>query len=124
MTETIDLVLYEIAGIQYASDLSQVHRIGTVEEHQSVGFPLGKPAIGKRALVFTVTDSKSGNQAEAQLSIDAVLGVHTVPLDDLRRLPLAATTSHLTVGAWVVDGTKTILIVDLHATVTSSRGSA
>ncbi len=123
-TETIDLVLFEIAGARFAADLGQIHRIGTVEAHRSVGYPLGKPTTGKRALVFTATHAANGNQVEAQLCIDAVLGVHTVPLDDLRRLPLAAAASHLTVGAWVVDGSQTILIVDLHATVTSPRGSA
>ena len=124
-TETIDLVLFEIAGTRFAADLGQIHRIGSVEADQSVGYPLGRPAIGKRALVFTATHTANGNQVEAQLCIDAVLGVHTVPHGDLRRMPIAAAAaSRLAIGAWVVDGSQTILIVDLHATVTFSGASA
>ncbi len=116
---SIDLVLFEIGGVRYAADLTQVRRIGQIEYEQSVGYPLGKPSLGTRALVFT------GRETEAQLAIDAVLGVHTVPIDDLRRLPLAVSTSSaLTIGAWVNEGSQTVLIIDLHATtLPSSRGS-
>lgn len=125
MTETVDLVLFEIAGIRYATELSAVRRIGLVEADSSVGYPLGKPSIGKRALVFH--PAAASHDVEAQLFIDAILGVHTVPVDDLRRIPLAASISPITVGAWVVDGNQTVLIIDLHATISpssSSRGIA
>lgn len=116
---TIDLVLFEISGVRYAADLTQVRRIGSPEEEQSVGHPLGTPSTGHRALVF------SHHETEAQLAIDVVLGVHTVPLDDLRRLPMAVpASSGLTIGAWVTEGSQTVLIIDLHATTVSSpRGS-
>ena len=79
-SETVDLVLFEIAGVRYATELRAVRRISTVEFEQSVGYPLGRPAIGRRALVFHPTSAPYDE--EAQLLIDAVLGVHTVPVDD------------------------------------------
>jgi len=119
MSETIDLVLFEIAGVRYATELRAVRRIGSVEPEMSVGYPLGRPTVGKRALVFHPTST--AHEVEAQLHIDAVLGVHTVPVDDLRRLPFAAATSPVTVGAWVVEGNQTVLLVDLLATVLLSH---
>lgn len=121
MSQTVELVLFEIAGVRYASDLTQVRRIGVVEPEQSVGHPLGKPTLGRRALVFSTT--VENREVESQLCVDAVLGVHAVSVDDVRRLPLAAAVSPFTVGAWV-EGSKTVLLVDLHATsVASSRGN-
>ena len=117
--ETVDLVLFEIAGVRYATELRAVRRISTVEFEQSVGYPLGRPAIGRRALVFHPTSAPYDE--EAQLLIDAVLGVHTVPVDDLRRLPFAAASSPVTVGAWVVEGNQTVLLVDLLATALPSH---
>ncbi len=110
-TATIDLVLFEIAGVRYATDLMQVRRIGSVGEGL-VAYPLGRPKYGKRALVFAAPGT---DEQEAQLAIDSVLGVHTVPVDDLRRLPLAVAASPMAVGAWVVDGSQTVLLIDLHA---------
>ena len=118
MNETVQLVLYEIAGVRYASDLTQVRRIGALDREQTVVHPLGEPNVGKRALVFAVND-----HTEAQLAVDVVLGVHAVKVDDLRRLPSAASSSPVTIGAWV-NGNQTILLVDLHATTpTPSRGT-
>lgn len=124
VSATVDLVLFEIGGVRYATELQNVVRIGSTDGEFSVGYPLGRPASGKRALVFTMPGADADHPPEAQLLVDLVLGVHTVSVDDLRRLPLAASTSPVTIGAWVVDGgTQTVLIVDLHATTVSSSSS-
>lgn len=103
----IDLVVFEVAGVRYAADLSQVRRIDIDEPNESIGQPLGAPARGARALVFTVAD-----HAERRLAIDQVLGVSRVPLTELRRMPAAVNAARFSIGAWL-DGEQTVLLVDL-----------
>lgn len=105
--EGIDLVLFEIAGSRYAADLTQIRRIDVDDPTESVGAPLGKPATGRRALVF------SGNGGlELRLPVDKVMGVERVPVDALRRMPPAAQAPKATIGAWL-RGDETVLLVDL-----------
>jgi chemotaxis signal transduction protein len=106
---TVDLVLFEVAGVRYGVDLAQVRRVDRDDPAESVGHPLGQPITGRRALVFRPTAEQ-----ERRLAIDTVLGVRRVPVAELRRLPKALAAPPLSVGAWV-DGPDTVLLVDLHA---------
>ena len=111
--EVVDLVLFEVAGVSYAADLMQVRRIDAPDSGESVGTPLGTPAIGHRALVFGPSAD-----AERRLAVDSVLGVHRVPIGNLRRMPKVAAEPPMSVGAWV-DGEKAIVLIDLHALLSS-----
>ncbi|MER2559291.1 MAG: chemotaxis protein CheW [Myxococcaceae bacterium] len=107
---TVEIVLFDIAGTRYGADMTQVRRIGRADEHDSVGTPLGPPASGRRALIFSPAEGH-----EVCLPIDGVLGVQTVRRDDLRRLPLAAGPTPFIIGAWL-DRDQTVLLVDLFST--------
>lgn len=107
--EAVDVVLFEIAGVRYGADLAQVRRVDLDDPTESIGFPLGRPAEGRRALVFVAE-----HLTECRLAVDAVLGVQKIPLAQLRRLPKAVAAPPLSIGAWV-DGKDTVLLVDLHA---------
>jgi chemotaxis signal transduction protein len=110
VSDHIDLVIFEIAGRRYGADMTQVRRIDRLEADASVGAPLGPPLEGRRALVFT----PSGDR-ELHLAIDAILGVQSVAVDDLRRLPPAVGPSPFILGAWL-DRDAAVLLVDLFAT--------
>lgn len=106
---TVEIVLFEIGGTRYGTDMTQVRRIGKSSEVELVGLPLGAISQGKRALIFTAESHR-----EIGLPIDELLGVHSVPLDDLRRMPLVA-QSPFVIGVWI-DRDRPILLVDLQAT--------
>lgn len=112
MDQAVELVIFEVGESRYAADLTQVVRIDRKEADSTVGHPLGRPKDGHRALVFL---SKDGE--EHRLAIDALLGVRSVRLAELRRLPSAAqVSSNIPIGAWL-DGERTVLLVDLFAMV-------
>lgn len=107
MSPTVDIVLFEIGGVRYGADASQVVRIALSVHEPSVGAPLGQPKLGRRALVFR---GRSGELF--RLDIDRVAGVKTVSIESLRRLPLAARVGHIPIGTWL-DGERAVLLVDL-----------
>ncbi|MBL8917639.1 MAG: Frizzy aggregation protein FrzB [Myxococcaceae bacterium] len=108
--DEVQIVLFEIGGTRYGADMTQVRRIGRATDLESVGVPLGSPSSGQRALIFAVPGG-----GEVCLPIDGVLGVHPVPRDALRRLPLAVGLSPFIIGAWL-DRDQTVLLVDLLST--------
>jgi len=105
----VDLVVFEIAGVRYAVDLTQVSRIDQPRGPPSVGAPLGAPSAPGRALVFTPPQG-----TERRLDVDAVLGVRSASSEDLRRLPPMVRAPPLALGA-LLDADEAILLVDLHA---------
>jgi|CXWL01.1.fsa_nt_gi hypothetical protein len=111
MSGKVDIFLFELAGSRYGADAGQVLRVGSMEEEQSIGFPLGKPTQADRCLVFLT----EGGTAR-RLDIDRAIGIREVPVTALRRLPTSAKVSAATVGAWL-DGEETVLLVDLTALV-------
>lgn len=112
MDGAVELVIFEVGDSRFAADLTQVVRIDRKESDSTVGHPLGRPREGGRTLVFL---SKEGE--EHRLSIDTLLGVKTVRVAELRRLPGAAqVSSNIPIGAWL-DGERTVLLVDLFAMV-------
>ncbi len=113
MTGVIDLVVFEVNGTKYAVDLGQVRRIDIDEPTESIGQPLGAPARGHRALVFSVEQN-----AERRLAIDQVLGVSRVPITSLRKMPTAVHAAPFSIGAWL-DGEETVLLVDLPSMISA-----
>ena len=111
--EMIDLVIFDVAGIRYGADLTQVRRIDIHEPTESVGQPVGPPSVGGRSLVFEI-----GRGHERRLTVDQVMGVSRVPLNSLRRMPPAVNAARFSIGAWL-DGDATVLLIDLLATVPS-----
>ena len=102
-------MLFELNGTRYGADLTQVSRFDLFNASASVGSPLGKPRLGRKALVIA---GKGGQ--DWYLAIDSLFGVRTVPHEQLRRLPRVAMGGSISIGAWL-DGDQAVLLVDLKA---------
>ena len=107
MSANVDILLFEVAGVRFGADASQVVRIDRPIDEVSVGAPLGVPHEGRRALIFA---AQSGELR--RLDIDRVTGVKTVAIESLRRLPPPARVGDVPIGAWL-DGEEAVLLVDL-----------
>ena len=107
MSATVDILVFEVAGVRFGADASQVVRIARPVDEASVGQPLGPPRHGNRALVFKAPD---GNLR--RLDIDRVNGVQTISIESLRRLPGPARVGPIPIGTWL-DGDRAVLLVDL-----------
>jgi len=112
--ESINLVIFELAGTRYAADLSQVIRLDFFDAASSVGAPLGPAQTGTRALMIDAQDGR-----DWCLAIDVLHGVRSVPLEQLRRLPPLAQAGAMSIGAWL-DGKQAVLLVDLVAMTLSA----
>lgn len=107
--QTIELLLFEVAGVRYGAELSQVRAIAAPEQALLAAPALGTPAQGRRALVFDAP-----GLGPRHLAVDKVLGVRAVDVLDLRRMPATIATPPPTIGAWI-DKDLAVLLVDLHA---------
>ena len=107
--ENIELVVFELGGVRYGADLSQVVRLDFYDPASSVGAPLGPPRQGKKALMIDAGDGR-----DWCLAIDTLHGVRSVPVEQLRRLPAVAQGGVISIGAWL-DGDQAVLLVDLRA---------
>jgi hypothetical protein len=104
-----EVLLFEIGGVRYGADLTQVRRIDRPRGPPTVGTILGTPAVPIRALVFDVPGA-----GERRLDVDAVLGVRSVSAGELRRLPQTAGAPPMALGA-LIEGEEATLLVDLLA---------
>lgn len=104
---TVDILLFEVGGVRFGADASQVVRIDRPFDEPSVGAPLGAPLTGTRALVFQAPTGEL-----RRLDIDKVNGVKTVAIESLRRLPAPARVGQFPIGTWL-DGDSAVLLVDL-----------
>jgi hypothetical protein len=107
VTPTVDILIFEIAGVRYGADATQVVRIDRPTEELSVGTPLGQAMNAHRALIFTAPTGEV-----RRLDIDKVNGVKTIPIESLRRLPAPARVGPVPIGTWL-DGDRAVLLVDL-----------
>lgn len=108
--DTVELIVFEVAGTKFASDAGQVLRIDKPSVALKLARPmLGQPRVGKKSLVHL-----DGAGQERGLIIDAVHGVVAAPVSSLRRLPEAAGVQAISLGAWI-NGQDTVLLVDLAA---------
>ncbi len=111
--ETVDLVVFELGGVRYGADLSQVIRLDFFDAQSSVGAPLGPAREGTRALMIDAGDGR-----DWCLAIDTLHGVRSVPVEQLRKLPPVARGGQISIGAWL-DGDQAVLLVDLRAMTTA-----
>jgi hypothetical protein len=105
----LNLVIFELGGTRFGADLTQVIRLDFYDVDCSVGTPLGAPSSGAKCLMIDAQDGR-----DWCLAIDALLGVRSVPLEELRRLPALAHGGAISIGAWL-DGKEAVLLVDLVA---------
>lgn len=112
--ETVNLVIFELAGTRYAADLSQVIRLDFFDPATSVGAPLGPVRGGNKALLIDARD-----ECVWCLAIDTLHGVRSVPVEQLRRLPAIVPAGSFSIGVWL-DGNEAVLLVDLVAMTTAT----
>jgi len=115
-TVEVELLLFEVGGQIFGADASQVLRIDRAGASALVVDGLGRPAHGRRALVF------QSSEGEEQLAVDFVHGVRAVAADTLRRLPVAIPAPPYTIGIWL-DGEKPVLLISLNDTLKAKEGS-
>ena len=116
-SDDINLVIFELAGTRFAADLSQVIRLDFYDAACSVGAPLGPPRSGIKCLMIDTQDGK-----DWCLAIDTLHGVRSVPVEQLRRLPIVAQGGTISIGAWL-DGQEAVLLVDLVAMTLASSNA-
>jgi chemotaxis signal transduction protein len=108
--EVVQILLVGVGEEQYGVDATQVLRIDRAESGAFAHPALGTLREGRRSLVFQTENG------EAQLKVDAILGVDAVPISRLRRMPPAATRSPLAVGLYLSDE-RPIVLIDLPLTL-------
>ncbi|HZA14945.1 MAG TPA: Frizzy aggregation protein FrzB [Myxococcaceae bacterium] len=112
----VDVLFFRIGSARFGADASQVVRIERAGFHAELVDALGMPDEGNRALVF-VTPS-----GERQMCVDAVEGIRTVGVDDLRRVPAAAAAPRGVLGLWLEGGQHPVVLIDLPTTVDAPGG--
>ena len=116
--ETTEILLFQIGTSVFAAVVHDAVRIGSVRdvpaEELVVGSALGMPFDRTRGIVVSPAEGQ-----ERTLVVDQVLGVRSVPTDDVRPLPplaAASLSSGAVTGFVEMDGSPTLLI-DLRALV-------
>lgn len=108
--EEVDLLLFRVGPTTYAADAALIARIDRPSEGAYSLPALGRLTEGKRAVVF-----KAGAE-ERQLRIDEIIGVKTVLVGALRRMPSAASARSYAIGFWLDAGNTPVTLIDLLAT--------
>jgi chemotaxis signal transduction protein len=117
---TVELLVFRVGEVRYGADASQVTRITRAGHRSRLSDALGMPREGTRALVFAEPGSSGG---ERELCIDAVDGILTAPVEQLRRLPPAAGRVDAVLGLWLEEGERPLVLVDLLRTLDLPGGS-
>ncbi|AGC45116.1 frizzy aggegation protein B [Myxococcus stipitatus DSM 14675] len=102
----VDILFFEIGGGLFGADASQVLRIDRSLPEDITLPELGRLHRGNRALVF---DTPEG---EGHLKVDAVNGVRSIPVTQLRRMPPTAGAAPYAVGVCLEEA-RTVLLIDL-----------
>lgn len=113
----VDVLVFRIGPAHYGADASQVLRIDRASFQTKLVEALGMPEEGNRALVFH--DPK---HAEAQICVDAVIGVRTVSVHQLRRVPAAAGQPKGVLGFWLDEGHAPVVLIDLPTSLDAPGG--
>ncbi|MGA9526033.1 MAG: chemotaxis protein CheW [Myxococcaceae bacterium] len=103
----VELLVFHVAGRTFAADASLVRRIARAGHASRLSDALGMPGKGDRALVVL---DESGQELE--ICIDEVVGIQSVPVAQLRRVPSAAGSPRGVLGFWL-DGARPVVLVDL-----------
>jgi chemotaxis signal transduction protein len=112
----VDVLFFRIGPLRYGADASQVVRIERAGFQAELVDALGMPDEGNRALVFTTASG------ERQMCVDAVEGIRSLGLEDLRRVPPAAAAPPGVLGVWLEDGHRPVVLLDLPTTVDARGG--
>lgn len=112
--EYVELLLFDVGTQVFGADATQVIRIDRPGPEARVFKELGSLRLGGRALVF------SSPQGEAQLTIDAILGIERAAVSTLRRVPLAGAICPYALGFWL-DEDVPVLLLDLNRTLDQGR---
>ena len=106
----VDILFFEVGDTVYGTDASLVLRIDRSHPEDLELPDLGPLKRGGRALVF---DTPEG---EGHLKVDAIRGVRSIPIMDLRRLPPVAGAAPYAVGV-VLDQERPVMLIDLVETL-------
>jgi hypothetical protein len=108
--ERVDLLVFEVGPLRYATDAARVLRIAALEEGAVRLDALGALKRAARALVVEV------DGAERQVAVDGVLGIKPVAIERLRRFPQMARAGAEALGVWL-DGDAPVVLIDLEKAV-------
>jgi hypothetical protein len=100
---TIEIILFDIKGVSYAADATQVVRIDRAGKEE-------------RALMV-----RSADGACHPIRVDAVNGLRNVPVGSLRRLPIPLEAKDVAVGVWL-NGETPVILLDLLQLLTVPGG--
>ncbi len=103
----VELLVFHVAGRTFAADATLVLRVVRAGHASRLSDVLGMPTQGDRALVVL---DEAGQELE--ICIDEVVGIQSVPVADLRRIPAAAGSPRGVPGFWL-DGARPVVLVDL-----------
>jgi chemotaxis signal transduction protein len=112
----VDVLFFRVGPSRFGADASQIVRIERAGFQAKLVDTLGMPDEGTRALVF---QTPSGEQ---QVCVDAVEGVRTIEIDDLRRVPRAAGAPPGVLGIWLENGRRPVVLLDLPSTLDAPGG--
>ncbi|WP_257447069.1 Frizzy aggregation protein FrzB [Archangium lipolyticum] len=107
----VDVLFFEVGDIVYGTDASQVLRIDRSHPDDLELEGLGPLKRGNRALVF---DTPEG---EGHLKVDTIRGVRPVPIVALRRLPSVVFAAPYTVGVFLDEKDRPVMLIDLVETL-------
>jgi chemotaxis signal transduction protein len=123
---TSEILMFQVGPRVFASVVHDAIRIGTVREVPPAGLvvdsALGPPFARERGIVVAGDDAGS----ERTLVVDQVIGIRSVPEDDVHPLPAfaaACLTSGAVTGFVIVDEAP-MLLVDLPTLVRERSGAA
>lgn len=127
MTEpTSEILMFQVGPRAFAAVVHDAVRIGTVREVAAedlvVETPLGLPFARERGIVVATDDA----DVERTLVIDQVIGIRSVPEDDVHPLPAfaAACIGSGAVTGFVMVDEAPMLLVDLPTLVRERAGAA
>ena len=122
---TSEIIMFQVGPRVFASVVHDAVRVGSVRDVPAgdlvVESALGMPFARERGIVVAGDDS-----SERTLVVDQVIGIRSVPDDDVRPLPEFAAvcvTSGAVTGLVVVDDAP-LLLVDLPTLVREHQGDA
>lgn len=110
VVERVDLLVFEVGPLRYATDAARVLRIAALEEGAVTLPALGALKRAARGVVVEV------DGVERQVAVDGVLGIHPVAIERLRRFPQMARAGAEALGVWL-DGDAPVVLIDLEKAV-------
>lgn len=103
----IEVIVFRVGGQTYGADAHQVSYISPASSEAFALPGLGVVSAGGRALHF-----RGAGGERAQLRVDRVEGVRTIPATNLRQMPPAAGAPPYAIGVWLEDD-RAVLLIDL-----------